>query len=168
MLFDEAQARAIIQRITGAGGSKPMTTPVLSGEEARAVLRIAYLAVEADLDEDADELAVFDMLSAQICAVAGIPLVPGAPLRRVPMDDEERITRIRALRGQLPSRASRELAYAFAYLVVVSDIELAPIETTFLRELRETFGISSSRGGDLATMVAEIVTPRQREARPEA
>ncbi len=155
MRIDASQFHAIVQRALAPDAPGL----VLTQGEARAIVQVLYLALEADLDEDSDEMTLFRALNTQVSELAGVSALTDPPLRRVPMDDEERGARVRELAGQLGSRASRELAYMLAYLVIVTDLALAPIESTFLGELRRAFGISESRAGDLATEASATVTP---------
>jgi tellurite resistance protein len=128
----------------------------ISQEDARAILGIAQLVAGADDKEDAEEVMVLDELTAQITALAGGPLdVP----RAYANDDYERLEKIREIGGQLTTPQTRELAYAIAYAVTISDFELAPAETEFLADLAVALGIPDSRTGELAVAVAQAVTP---------
>ena len=67
----------------------------------------------------------------------------------------------------LDRRGTRELAYVLAYVVVVSDQELAPDESSLLRELERTLAISPERASELVYRAARIVTPgEQRDDQP--
>jgi len=64
----------------------------------------------------------------------------------------------------LVTSAARDLGYALAYLVIVVDLELAPIESTLLEQLRLAFSIPRARADDLTEAVARIVTPGEAPA----
>jgi tellurite resistance protein len=135
---------------------KATGTPKLGEQDARALLGIAQLVAGADDREDAEETMVLDELTAQITALAGRPIA----VQRVYANDAyERLEKIREVGGQLTTKQTRELAYAIAYAVTISDLELAPAETEFLADLAAALGISDDRTGELATIVAQAVTP---------
>ncbi len=128
----------------------------LSSADAAALVGVAYLALDADDREDPDELAVVDEISQQVCALANTAVV--APGVRA-TDDLERLEKIRELGGQLSSQQTRELGYALAYAVSISDLDLAPAESELLADLAVALGIADDRAAELAAKVAEAVTP---------
>jgi len=128
----------------------------LGQQDALAILAMAQLVAGADDRSDPEEATVLDELTAQITALTGGPLdVP----RAYANDDYERLEKIREVGAQLTTPQTRELAYAIAYAVTISDLELAPAETEFLADLAVALGISDSRSDELATAVAQAVTP---------
>jgi hypothetical protein len=137
--------------VTTTLGSEP-----LRADDAAAVIGIAYLALGADDREDPDEVAVVDEIAQQVCALANTAVA--APGVRA-TDDFERLEKIRELGGQLSAKGPRELAYALAYAVSISDMDLAPAETELLADVAVAFGIADARAAELAATVAEAVTP---------
>ncbi len=134
--------------------------PPLDRRELPAVIAIAQLAAAVDLSDDAAETALLD----QLYAIAGITPDSVPPLSPVPTDREERATRIAVLSHLLASQGSRELAYALAYLLSVSDVEISPVEIKLLDELAQRLGISAARANELVDAVARIVTPPETVA----
>jgi hypothetical protein len=145
----------------------PGTRP--SPSEARTVLQIAQLAAGIDLDDDASERGLLNTLTRHLCAVAEIPISTVPVLSPLPGDDEERSARLASLAHRLATTRARELAYVLAYLLIVVDLELAPVETELLDGLRRTLGIEDRRAAELLAAAAELVTPgAARELEGEA
>jgi hypothetical protein len=140
-------------------GSQPIGPP-----EARTVLQLAQLAASIDLDDDPDERTLLRALTTRLCAAVGIPAGSVPVLSPVPIDDEERTARIEALVRRLPTTGARDLAFAFAYLIIVSDLELAPLEDSLLQRLPRALTIPEDRASALIEAVARIVTPGEAEA----
>ncbi|MDB4955014.1 MAG: hypothetical protein JWO36_2583 [Myxococcales bacterium] len=161
MQIDTAQLRSVVQL---AFGRQP---PDLSAREAEAIVGIAYLAMEIDFDEDPEELADFEVLKRQVCVLARIDPSDIGPVSPLPIDHEEHAARIRQLASRLSWQPSRELAYVLAYLIIVSDLELDPIESEFLDELQRALDIDDDRASRLAEAAAELVTPPPDDARME-
>lgn len=133
----------------------------LSVDEIRAVLKTAYLAAEIDLDEDPEEIASLESAAQMLWELAGyapegVPIVSPLPL---PIDHEARLERLREIASELGSTEARELAYSMAYLSTVADLELAPVESTLLDELRRVLGIAQDRAAELVETAAETMTP---------
>lgn len=135
----------------------------LTAGDATTILRLGWLAAEIDLREDRDELGVWSSLVRRFSAKTGSPAAV-APVSPVPEGDEERAARIGELAAQLATRAARELAYALAYLLAVADVELAPVEQTFLDQLRRALSIDEARAAALVATAAQIVTPSADDA----
>jgi hypothetical protein len=145
----------------------PDTIP--SPAEARVILQIAQLAAGIDLDEDGDERGLLGVLTRQLCAIVGIPSSSVRVLSPLPIDAEERDAQIASLATQLATTSARELAYLVAYLLIVSDLELAPVETELLDGLQRALWIEGPRASELAAEVSELVTPgasRELEGAP--
>jgi hypothetical protein len=90
-------------------------------------------------------------------------------LSPLPIDAEERRAQIASLATQLATTSARELAYLVAYLLIVSDLELAPVETELLEGLQRALWIEGPRASELAAEVSELVTPgasRELEGAP--
>ena len=128
----------------------------LGEQDARAILCIAQLVAGADDRENPEETRVLDEITAQLAAHARTPL---AVTRAYASDDYERLEKIREIGARLTTPQTRELAYAIAYAVTISDLELAPAESEALADLAVAVGISDDRSGELAVAVAQAVTP---------
>ncbi len=126
-------------------------------EEIRAIVRIAQLAAAVDLDDDPDERTMLGTLGGKLCALGGLASVPR--LARVPIDDEERAFQVAKLSLSLVSPAARDLAFAVAYLVIVADLELAPVEGSLLSQLAYALMIPEPRANQLVQGISQIVTP---------
>jgi hypothetical protein len=139
---------------------------ILRPEEARAIMKIAYLAAEIDLEEDLEESATLNDLAELVWAAAEIPPEPipiVSPLP-LPIDIEERMRIARSLTGMLHSQGARELAYVYGYLLSASDLALRRVESTFVDELQQLLGISDDRASDLAARSVEASIPEEHGA----
>jgi hypothetical protein len=137
----------------------------LLAADARTIVQIAELAAGVDLDDDADERILLEAVGQHVCASAGIARDSVPVVSPLPLDHEDRMAWICALATQLTTTGARELAYVIAYLLTASDLELAPVESTFLGELREALSIPEERASELLATVTEIVTPGARDTR---
>lgn len=142
-------------------GVQPISPP-----ELRTLLQVVQLAAEIDLDEDPAELTLLRSLTDRLCTATGIALDRFPLLSPIPTDDEERAAQIAALVRQLPTTGARDLAFALAYLMIVSDLELAPVEDALLQQLQRALTIPPERASRLLDAVGRIVTPGADEARP--
>jgi tellurite resistance protein len=128
----------------------------LADDEAKAVAGIAQLVAGADDKEDEEETAVLQEIIDHLSAFAGLAVaIPTVQAN----DDYERLEKIREVGARLPTAPSRELAYALAYAVSISDMDLAPAESEFLADLAVAIGISDDRADELASIVGQAVTP---------
>jgi hypothetical protein len=152
MNIDATTFRTIATRLLPPGES-------LSADEATAIVHAAQLAGGVDLDEDADEVGLVRQLSGHVCTFAGISPADVPVVSPLPIDDEERRAWIARLASMLPAQGARELAYVISYLVTVVDLELDPIESTFVEDLRVAFCILRERARDLAITVSSMITP---------
>jgi hypothetical protein len=150
--LDDATADRLLHAMVPPG-----TT--LSAGDMIGVLQLGWLVAELDLHEDRDELGVWHSLARRFGSTWGGSPVRVEPVSPLPLDDEERRARIHELTAQLSTRSARELAYAVAYLVAVADVELGPIEQTFLEQLRRALAIEDDRAAYLVATAAQIVTP---------
>jgi len=130
-----------------------------SPTEARAILQIAQLAVGVDLDDDADEHELLGTLRRHLCSLADIPMSSIPALSPLPGDSEERSALIHQLACRVVTTAGRELAFTVAYLLVVVDLELAPVEVELLEGLRRALWIEPGRAAELLVEASELVTP---------
>lgn len=130
----------------------------LSPHDAAAIVRIAYIVAELDFDADIDESETLRSITASLAPFHPEEAEP-IPLGPLPIDDEERQALARSLAAELTTSAATELAYAAAYLVSASNIQLDPLESAFLEELRVDLGITPERAADVAALAARRVTP---------
>jgi hypothetical protein len=138
---------------------------VLTAGEARAIVQLGYLASGADLEEDSEEVTLREQLTRHVCALAGISVESVPRPSPLPMDREERIAWLLTLCRKLTTSAASELAYVVAYLLAIGDLELAPVEATFLFDLQRVLGLGDARASELVAHAAEQITPGQE---PEA
>jgi hypothetical protein len=146
MTIDAAQLRTALQNV------HPGT---LSAGDAETVVALAQMSVDADGQEDADEIRMFFALGKAVYELAGLKETP-TPTFAVDEDDDERI---HGLAAKLSSAASKELAYAVSHLLTVVDVQIAPEEEAFLENLRTALGIDDDRADDLAAQLGAAITP---------
>ncbi|CAN5890308.1 hypothetical protein BH11MYX3_BH11MYX3_14740 [soil metagenome] len=130
-----------------------------SPAEAELVISLCQLAVAADAVEDADEAALFDSIAVQVYAHAKVATTP--PTFQPIDDDEQRLDLIKSSAAQLAGTPSAALAYALAYILAISDLDLAPEEGELLDDLVDALGIDPDRADDLIVAVTEILTPAE-------
>jgi hypothetical protein len=145
--------------IDDAAVTKLLANATLSAAEATAIVRIGELAAGVDLDEDDEEYAALDALEGKICALAGVDPDSVPAVSPLPLDDEERRAWCKKLCAPLASMRAKELAYEVAYLVIVSDLQLAREESQLLDDLAAELGLDSDRVGALDAAAGELVTP---------
>jgi len=129
----------------------------LSPADAELVVAIMQLAVAADRVEDPDEQALFDQLAAHIYHHANVQTTP--PHLGPVEDAERRIDHLRSHAAQLHGKASAALAYAVAYILAISDMDLDPDESEMLGVLCEALGLDGEKADDLLPVVSELITP---------
>lgn len=140
------------------------TTP-LTAEEATAIVQLGYLASGADLEDDSDEFALREQIGRHVCALAEIAYESVPRPSPLPLDEEERIAWLAKLGGELTTPGVSELAYVVVYLLMISDLELAPVESELLSDLQRVLAIGEDRAGELVAEAAAKVTPAaEREA----
>ena len=130
---------------------------MLPVDDVETILAIAQMAVDADGQEDAEEIQAFFALGKAVYELAGVKDAATPTF----FNDEDDLEAIRQLGAQLSTQASREVAYAAAHLLTVIDVQIAPEEDDFLEDLRTTFGITPDRAGELATMMGSAITPAE-------
>ena len=155
MTFDPLRVRALVHAL----GADREGQRELGPGDARVIVAIATLAADGDLEEVPAEHALLALLGEQLCARAKISPATRLSLSPLPLDKAERALRIRELAGRLIDVRSRELAYVAAYLVVVADLELAPVESEFLDELQRMLELDHDRAAELAEAAAQFLTP---------
>ena len=127
----------------------------LSEEDAETIMEIAQMIVDADGQEDQDEIASFFAIGRSIGALSGNPNLETSTFAS-DLEDDERIT---SLAAELETTASKELAYCVAYLLAVSDISLAPEEDAYVEKLRIALGMTEDRADELAAKMGAAITP---------
>lgn len=158
MKIDAAQFTKIMYAVYERFAPKPAAEEgKLTAAEAELVVAIAQLAVAADRVEDPDEEALFDQLASHIYAHANVATEP--PHLGPVEDPERRIDHLRSHAAQLHGKASAALAYAVAYILSVSDMDLDPEEGDMLDILREALGLDEEKADDLLPVVSELITP---------
>jgi hypothetical protein len=127
----------------------------LDRAQALAIVEIAQLAAGAEPDEDPQEHTILQAAVQHICSLAGLELDEVMAIAQIP--DAARHARFDTLGRQLATPGTRELAYAVAFLVSVSDLELSPTESSDLEELQRVLHVDHRRATDLAVFIAEAV-----------
>jgi hypothetical protein len=138
----------------------------LAPREIRTVLLVAQLAAAVDLDDDPAERSTLQTLTSKLCAWGEISADSVPLLSPVPMDEEERAAKIATLMRTLRTTGARDLAFALAYLIIVADLELAPIEDSLLQSLQRALTIPGDRASELLESIAAIVTPGEAAGAP--
>lgn len=139
----------------------------LSPSEATATIQLLQLAAQADLAPDAEQLAVLRELTDHLCVAAGIHADQVMAASPLPLDPEETQAWLDRLVPSLGPGA-RELAFVLAYVVVISNVELAPVETRFLSALQAAIDLRDERAAELVARIAELVTPVETSADHDA
>jgi hypothetical protein len=143
---------------------RPRST--LTADEATTIGQLAELTAGVDLAETSEERVLLDELIRHIDALADHAPGTPPPVSPLPLDAEERAAWIHALAVELETPGTRELAYSIAYVVAVTDHELAPVEAELLEELRLALDIDEARAADLVATVSELITPGSEEVEP--
>lgn len=138
--------------------SRLLPSARLSVSDVEVIGQLAFLAAEIDLDEDVDELHVLVALNRGLWRIVGRPPALITPISPVPIDREERARAINELVPRLTTVDARELAYVVAYLVIVIDLELAPVEGDLLGELEAALELEPGRAEQLALAGATMLT----------
>ncbi|MFN0249962.1 MAG: hypothetical protein ACKV2T_23970 [Kofleriaceae bacterium] len=133
------------------------TPQALLAGEAELVIAIAQLAIAADRVDDPDEQRLFQEIAAHVYRHANVETT--APTLAPVTDDEQRIDHLRSHAAQLAGKPSASLAFALAYALVISDMDIAPEEGLMLETLREALGLDEDRANDLSSAVGMAVTP---------
>jgi hypothetical protein len=121
----------------------------LSVVDAEAIVGLAQLAVDADGREDQDEITTFFTIGKVVFGIAGIAEVPTPTFA----EDEDDLDLAVTLSARLGSTASRELAYAVVYLLVMVDVTIATEEAALVERLLTTLAITPERAAELVTMI---------------
>ena len=127
----------------------------LSLDDVETILELSQMAVDADGQEDIDEIKTFAAIAKAVFGLAGMTDAPTPAF----LGDDDDLERIRDLGAKLTSTQSRELAYACAHLLAVIDIQIQPEEDDYLEKLRTALGISEDRADELAEKLGAAITP---------
>lgn len=128
----------------------------LQRNEALTVLQVAQLAAGADGTEQPAEHAILQAIAQRIYSHVG--LKPGEVSAIGKLHDyDARMSWLRALAAGLESRSARELAFAMAFLVAVSDLELRYAEHESLEELQLVLGVDHRRATDIVVQLTETI-----------
>ncbi|HEY1810870.1 MAG TPA: hypothetical protein VGG74_00850 [Kofleriaceae bacterium] len=130
----------------------------LSPEDAATLVGIARLAVDADSTEDDDELASYDVVAAELCAMGGLDVAVverNEALKNRGPDD--RAQRMLSYSAALSATPVKELAYACANLLTLADLAIQPSESQFLGDLQAALDIDDTREAAVAALVNEAV-----------
>ncbi|MGE0397368.1 MAG: hypothetical protein AB7T06_11650 [Kofleriaceae bacterium] len=133
----------------------PLHPGPVPAADAEVILELAQLCIDSDGREDADEIQSFFALGKAVFAMAGLSNTPTP----TSMGGDEDNERMRELSGQLSTTHAKELAFACAHLLSISDIDIAPEEDAFIGELRDALSISVERGDEIAAQLNAAVTP---------
>lgn len=153
--IDQSKLRRIMDAIL-AGES-------LSREEGTTLLQIAQLAAGADDTEQPVERALLQGLAQRISSLNGIQ--PAELIAIPPIQGfRARMARFRTLAATLQTRAARELGFAVAFLVAISDLELQSSERETLDELQHALGVDHRRATDIVVQLTEIIASTRRAA----
>lgn len=144
-------------REAGAVRREVYTPDALSPSDAELIIAIAQLAIAADRYDDPDEQRLFQDLAAHVYRHANVETT--APTLAPIADDEQRIEHLRSHAAQLAGKPSASLAFALAYALVISDMDIAPEEGVMLDTLREALGLDEDRANDLSSAVGMAITP---------
>jgi tellurite resistance protein len=117
--------------------------------EARAIIDVARLAAAADKKTDLSEAVVLLSITRMVCEMAGLTEVPTATAV-----DAARLTEIA---NTLSSTGARELAYASAYFVMVSDLDLVKAENQVARSIAEALSLTAGRAQELSSQMEQLV-----------
>lgn len=153
--IDQSKLRRIIETVL-AGEN-------LSREKGIALLQIAQLAAGADETEQRVERALLQAMAQRISSLTGAQF---AELIAIPPIEgfRARMARFRALAAVLHTRAARELGFALAFLMAISDLQLQRAEHDTLEELQQALGVDHRRATDIVVQLTDIIAESRRAA----
>ena len=145
--------------IVGQGALTELLTSLhsskLSPVDAETIIELAQLTLDADGREDADELKTYFAVSKSVFGLAGMHDVSPPTF----VSDAEDADRMVALAGKLSTPGAKELAFACAHLLSISDVDISPEEGVFVTDLRDALGISVDRADALIEQINTAITP---------
>lgn len=122
----------------------------LTEREATAIIDVARLAASVDKKSDVSEMAVLIQLLGHLTQMAKMEGIP-FPTKAI---DENRLLDIS---DSLLPVGARELAYACAYLVMISDLTMTAEETKLTSMLGDAMVIDPGRAKTLAATMEALV-----------
>jgi hypothetical protein len=128
----------------------------LSPTDADTIVSLAQLSVDADDQEDSAEIRLLSSLGKAVFKRAGLDRTPRPELVDA-ADDAD--ARMHELARKLGTPHAREVAYAVAHLLAISDISIAPAEDRFLVSLRSALAIDPARADEIAALAGASITP---------
>lgn len=140
MPIDDAKLHTILTAIHGQ----------LTEREASAIIDVARLAASVDKKSDVGEMAVLIQLCGHLTQMAKMEGLP-FPTKAI---DEDRLLDIS---DSLIPTGARELAYACAYLVMVSDQKITAEEAKLTTMLGDAMVIDPGRAKQLAAEMEALV-----------
>ncbi|MDB4961215.1 MAG: hypothetical protein JWP01_1214 [Myxococcales bacterium] len=129
----------------------------LSPADAELIIAIAQSTIAADRIDDPDERELFEDIAKHLYAHAEVETSP--PTIGPVEDEEQRLDHLRSHAAQLKGKSSGALAYAVAYVLAVSDMEIAPSESDALEILREALGLDEAKAEDMLPAVSALLAP---------
>jgi len=124
-------------------------------DEAEAIAELAQMSVDADGQEDAEEIRAFFAVGKAVYGFAGLEETPTPTFAAV--DDEA--DRLAAIAARLTTTGARELAYGVAHLLSIIDVQIHPEEDAFLTSVRAALQLGDDRADEIAAQLAEAITP---------
>jgi hypothetical protein len=133
----------------------PLHPGPVSPADAEVIVELAQLAVDSDGQEEAEEIKTFFALGKAVFGMADLGNTPTPTF----MGGDEDYERMRELAGKLGTTHGKELAFACAHILSISDVEIAPAEDEFIGALRDALAITEERGDEIAAQLNAAVTP---------
>jgi hypothetical protein len=121
----------------------------LERQDAEAILELAQLVVDIDGGEASDEISLYFAIGKLLFELAEVPDA-SIPTFAAHEDDDERLF---DLATQLKSTPARELAFTVVRVLAEADLEIVPVEDTFIDRLRSLLSISKERADELDTLL---------------
>lgn len=140
MPIDDAKLQSTLRSIHDA----------LTEREATAIIDVARLAASIDKKSDVGEMALLVQLLGHLTQMANMPGLP-FPSKAIDQD------RLLDISDSLVPEGARELAFACAYLVMVSDLTITPEEAKLTSMLGDAMVIEPSRAKQLSADMEALV-----------
>ena len=145
--------------IVGQGALAELLTSIhptrLSPIDAETIIELTQLTVDADGREDADEIKMFFSLAKVVFGLAGMADASAPTF----VSDDEDSARMQALSGKLSTPEAKQLAFACAHLLSISDVDIAPEEDAFVADLRDALGLGEDEADALVGRINTAITP---------
>jgi len=145
---DQQRLRRIVDQL--------LPSRTLERSEATTMLQFVQLAAGVDRIDDPVEHSIMQSVAQTVCGLAG--LRTGDLLAIPPLNDDlARMSWLRRLGRQLPSRGARELTYALVFLMSVADLVLTSAEREALEEFQHALDIDHERATALIVLLTDTV-----------